>query len=156
MRRSKIKIKTLCLKELRYESTITEEMRIKIEERIYQIEEEIENEISERYSKEIIDKLKDFGGDDCNLNGSQRKKLWELLKRKYPKCLPMVPVGKKDTSGNVITNHSGLKELYLKTYIHRLRNRPIKDELEEIKLLTYELFELRMELSSRNKSKPWT
>ena len=60
MRRSKIKI--LCLKELRYESTITEEMRIKIEERIYQIEEE-------RYSKESIDTLKDFCGDDCNLNG---------------------------------------------------------------------------------------
>ena len=68
----------------------------------------------------------------------------------------MVPAGKKDTSGNVITNHSGLKELYLKTYIHRLRNRPIKDELKEIKILKDELFDLRMELASRNKSKPWT
>ena len=100
-------------------------MRMKIEERISQIEQEIGNEISERYHKEIIETLNEFGGDDHNLNGSERKKLWEILKRKYPKCAPLVPVGKKDKAGNLISNHEGLKDLYLQTYIHRLRNRPM-------------------------------
>ena len=65
-------------------SAISEEMRRKIEERIYQIEEEISNEISEEYVKEILDTLIKFGGDDQNLSGG-RKMLWKLLKRKYPK-----------------------------------------------------------------------
>ena len=77
-------------------------------------------------------------------NGSGRKVLWELLKKKYPKCVPSVPVGKKDKSGNIVTNHQGLKKLYLDTYIHRLRNRPLKKE-----------FDLRLKLASGNKSIPW-
>ena len=59
--------------------------------------------------------------------------MWELLKRKYPKCTPSISVGKKDKSGNIVTNHEGLKKLYLQTYMHRLRNRPIKEGFEELK-----------------------
>ena len=136
--------------------TIDEEMKRKIEERITQIEANIGNDISEKYKNEIMDTLQQLGGDRKNLSGSGRKKLWEILKRKYPKCAPGVPVGKKDKFGNLITNHEGLKKLYLETYIHRLRNRHIKDELKEIKKLKEELFELRLELSKCNKSAPWT
>ena len=137
-------------------STITEETKVKIEKRILEIEEEIGNDISEKYHKEIVDALNLLGGDNHTLNGSERKHLWQLLKRKYPKCLPAIPVGKKDKSGNIITNHEGLKKLYLETYVHRLRNRPIKEEYSEIKQLKDELLELRMELASSNKSLPWT
>ena len=55
-----------------------------------------------------------------------------------------------------MTNHNGLKHLYLETYVHRLRSRPIKEEFENMKGDKDELFELRMELASSNKSKPWT
>ena len=136
--------------------TISEEMKVKIEERIYQIEETIGEEISERYYKEIMETLKEVGGDEHNLRGPERKKLWEMLKRKYPKCGPKVPVGKKDKAGNLISNHAGLKELYLQTYMHRLRNRPIKDDFQEIKTLKDNLFELRLRLANSNKSAPWT
>ena len=97
-----------------------------------------------------------LGGDGQHLNGSGRKNMWEILKIKYPKILPAVPVGKKDKAGNMITNHEGLKDLYLKTYKHRLRNRPMKDELQEIKSYKDELFELKLSLASSNKSLPWT
>ena len=82
--------------------------------------------------------------------------MWELLKRKYPKCVPSVPVGKKDKSGNIVTNHQGLKKLYLDTYMQRLKNWPIKKEFEEIKAFKEELFDLRLKLASGNKSIPWT
>ena len=154
--KEKIIFERIELKKKSKLNTISEDMKIKIEERISQIEQEIGNEISERYHKEIVETLREFGGDEHNLNGSGRKKLWEKLKQKYPKCAPSVPVGKKDRAGNLISNHAGLKDLYLQTYIHRLRNRPMKTELLEMKKLKDQLFELRLRLANCNKSGPWT
>ena len=88
-----------------------------------------------KYQNEILDTLKKLGGDSKMLNGSGRKKLWELLKKKYPKCSPSIPVGKKDRFGNLITYDEGLKKLYLQTYMHMLRNRPIEEKFEELKIL---------------------
>ena len=102
-----------------------------------------------------METLQSFGGDEQNLNGSGRKALWEVLRRKYPKCSPSVPVGEKDKFGNIVTNHEGLKNLYLKTYLHRLRNRPIKEEYEEMKKFKDELFDIRLKLASSNKSNGW-
>ena len=67
-----------------------------------------------------------------------------------------MPVGKKDKSGKLITNYEGLKSLYLKTYIDRLRDRPIKNEYQEIKSRKEELFEIRLILAKSKISKPWT
>ena len=78
--------------------------------------------------------------------------MWRLLKNKFPKILPAIPVGKKDRAGNLITNHEGLKKLYLNTYIHRLRNRPMKPDFEEIKQLKSTLFDIRLELSKCQQS----
>ena len=129
---------------------------MKIENRIWQIEEEIGDDISTKYHKEIVDTLKKLGGDSQNLNGAGRKNLWKFLKRKFPKCSSAVPVAKKDKSGNLVTNHEGLKSLYLKTYVHRLRNRPIREDYQVMKQLKDELFEIRLNLASCNKSAPWT
>ena len=65
------------------------------------------------------------------------------------------PVGKKDIKGNLITNHEGLKKLYLRTYINRLRNRPMKEGFEDLKELKETLFKLRLKLCKKRKSKPW-
>ena len=78
-----------------------------------------------------------------------------MLKKKYPKIAHAIPVGKKDRSGNLITNHEGLKHLYLETYIHRLRNRQMKPKLEDLKLMKNELFNIRLELSKCITSEPW-
>ena len=80
--------------------------------------------------------------------------MWKTLKKHYPKVSSSIPVGKNDHKGNIITDHEGLKKLYLQTYVNRLRNRPMKPVLEEMKKLKTELFEL--ELSKFNKSKSWT
>ena len=135
---------------------ITEEMKDKIELRIRQIEEDMEKEITEEYQKEVIEIMRELGGSEEGTGGDRRNKMWKLLKKNYPKILTALPVGKKDRNGNIITNHEGLKHLYLQTYINRLRNRPIKSGFEEIKKMKTELFELRLELAKNNKSQPWT
>ena len=133
------------LKQESKSKVIDEEMKEKIEIRIKQIEADLGIEISESYHKEIVEIIKGLGGDDTCLDGSGRQKLWGLLKRKFPKI----------QSGNLITNHKGLKNLYLKTYKERLRSRPMKEDYEEIKNLKLVLFNLRKELSGNRKSKPW-
>ena len=55
-----------------------------------------------------------------------------------------------------MTDHEGLKRLYLQTYINRLRNRPIHSDFEEIKKMKTDLFDLRLKLSKNRKSQPWT
>ena len=55
----------------------------------------------------------------------------------------------------MITNHVGLKKLYLKTYKERLRNRPIKTDFEELRNLKMLLFNLRTKLCKSRKTQPW-
>jgi hypothetical protein len=62
----------------------------------------------------------------------------------------------KCKGGNIVTNHIGLKHLYLDTYIHRLRNRPMKTEFQEIKDLKTQLFELRLKLARSQSTTPWS
>ena len=136
--------------------TIDEDIKAKMNIRIKEIEEKIGDEIAESYYKEIIDTIEALGGDHHNLNGSGRSELWKLLRRKVPKNAPIIPIGKKDKAGNLITNYEGLKSLYLTTYMNRLRNRPIKEKYQEIKNMKEELFEMRLNLAKSNKSAPWT
>ena len=88
------------------------------------------------------------------MDGAGRRKMWSFLKKIFPKITPGVPTGKKDRNGKIITNHLGLKKLYLETYLHRLRNRPIKPDFEELKYLKDNLFDMRLENSRKRKSRP--
>ena len=121
------------------------------ENRVREIEEEIGEEVSEENMKTLKETLQLMGGDSDSVNGKDRKQIWNLLKTKYPKILPAVPTGKKDHKGNIVTNHSGLKKLYLQTYEHRLRNRPIRKDFEEIMQLRNDLFSTRLKLSQNKK-----
>ena len=148
--RKRIKLKTdLKSKE------INEDMKEKIEEKIQQIEQEIGDEIVSDYHKEIVEAIKDMGGEETSIDGSGRQKLWKVLKRKNLKTNSNIPAGKKDRKGNTIVNHQGLKSLYLKTYQNRLRNRPIQKGFEEIRDLKIILFNLRKHLCQNRKSEPW-
>ena len=55
--------------------TVDEEMKLKIEERIKQIEEDIGNKVVDEYHKEIIETIEGLGGDQTALDGAGRKQL---------------------------------------------------------------------------------
>ena len=80
-------------------TNISEEMRRKVENRIVQIEEEMEKEITEEGQKHMIETLRELSADDGCANGDRRKKMWKMLKKHYPKIAVAVPVGKKDGKG---------------------------------------------------------
>ena len=134
-------------------SVVDDDEKESIDHKIMQIEDDIGEEVMNENYKDIAEQVQEFGVE--NMNGSGRKKVWDLLKKKFPKFSNAVPVGKKDSKGNLITNHEQLKELYLKTYRQRMRNRPIKENLQDLKELKSELFEVRLDISKQNKSKKW-
>ena len=149
----KLLIERLELKRQAKVSNIDDVVKQNLEEKI----EKIENDIGEHVGKEnymaIAETIKELGYD--NVNGTGRRKVWKILKKKFPKKSHVVPVGKKDSKGKIVTNHEQLKHLYLKTYRQRMRSRPMKDKLENLKELKNNLFDLRLELSKENKTRPW-
>ena len=66
-----------------------------------------------------------------------------------------IPTAKNDKKGNLVANHLDLKNLYLKTYKQRMRNRPIKEALRELKDKKENLFNMRLKLAEERKSEPW-
>ena len=83
-----------------------------IENRILKIDQEIGNEIVDEYHEEIVEIIKGLGGDDTSLNGSKRKQLWTILKRKVPKIKSTFPVGKKtQMAGQMKFSRKGSQEM---------------------------------------------
>ena len=136
--------------------SVDEKEKSEAENRVREIEKEIGEEVLEDNIKHLKKTLEMVGAKEDFVCGNDRKQIWKLLKDKYPKILPAIPVGKKDQRGNIITSHIGFKKLYLQTYKHRLRNRPIKMDFEEILQLRTDLFNLRLRLAQTRKSVPWT
>ena len=90
-------------------------------------------------------------GSKVNPNG-----MWKIKKKVFPKLAKIVPTAKKNFNGQLETNPETLKQLYLETYKYRLRHRPIRADLTNLKNLKEGLFELRLKLVKLVKSKPWT
>ena len=71
-------------------------MKAKIQERIIQIESDIANEISEKHYKDIIETVKDLGGDEHSLNGNGRKKNVEFIEEKISQMFTCCSCGEKE------------------------------------------------------------
>ena len=82
--------------------------------------------------------------------------IWKIKKKYFPKIKPSLPVGKKNMKKQLITNPSELKELYLETFKHRLRQRPAQPGFEYLLEIQNELYNFRVELAKEDKTPPWS
>ena len=123
-----------------------------LQDQIENLDEVIAKECSEENFQKIKDNflLLSDGNDKINSNG-----MWNLMKKVFPKNNPPLPVAKRNIRGQIITNPDILKTLYLETYVHRLRHRPINPEFADLKKLKENLFDLRIKLAKLRVSKPW-
>ena len=81
--------------------------------------------------------------------------LWKLKKHMCPHSREP-PIAMSDEEGNLVTNATKLKDMAVKAYQERLRNRPIKEGMEEIKDAKENLAENLMEEAKLNKTDSWT
>ena len=77
--------------------------------------------------------------------------MWKIKQRVCPKTDANYPIAKMDTNGDLITNKSELKSLYVKTYKERLRHREIKTNYSQLNDLKNGLFN-RNKLAKLRKS----
>ena len=85
-----------------------------------------------------------------NVNG-----MWGLKRKISPKNSKQLPLAKKNEDNKIISSQNELKKLYLKTFEHRMRHRPMKNDLKKLEKLKEELCSKRIRLAIKNKSEKW-
>ena len=136
-------------KDLKSKEVIEE----KDEEEIVNIENLIADKCLEANRKNVLDNFRGMERMDGNMN---HQGIWKMKKKYFPKLKPTLPVAKKNLKGQLITNPEELKDLYLNTFKHRLRHRPVQPGYEEVLNIQEELFKMRLELAKTKKTQPWT
>ena len=116
----------------------------------------IENEISLRCSEKNVSIVKHHieelsNGEDqvCRLN------MWRLKNKLCPRNSDP-PMAKKNSDGFLVSDPDSLKQLYVETYKQRLKHRIMRPGYEDLEHLKSFLFNIRLSLSKRIKSEPWT
>ena len=59
--------------------------------------------------------------------------VWKIKKKVFPKCSESLPFAKKDFNGKLVSSQKELKNLYLDTFTHRLRHRPMREDYEHLR-----------------------
>ena len=105
----------------------------------------LEIKISKLVSKDNRDKLyENFQKLDQTEGENFSHGLWTIKNKEFPKITSSFPAAKVDANGRRVTDPNGIKDLYLDTFCHRMRHRPIKDENAELFELQKELCEKRL------------
>ena len=95
----------------RISKTLDEEKKEEFNLRLKEVDDEISNITAEENFKTVKDNVKHLVDDSDNLNCI---KMWELRKKLGVKKNEP-PVGKKNSKGDLVTEHSQLKKLYEET-----------------------------------------
>ena len=102
--------------------------------------EEVEDSLAEESSKKNASIVKEQLENLENLEGNfSHLGLWKLKQKLCPISVDP-PMAKNDEIGNLITAPEAIKNLYVRTYQDRLRNRQMKPELMDVYFLKTELW----------------
>ena len=117
---------------------------------------EIEKKISQDIEEREFEKIKRVLGDLETKQGKvDSTNIWKEMSKAYPKKTKLLPAGVKNVQGKVITNPDEKKKVILDHFEHRMRKRPLKDEVKEETLQNKELFAKRLRDSKKKKSDPF-
>ena len=100
----------------------------------------------------VHENVKHLVDDTENLNAI---KMWKLRKKICPKKVEP-PTAKLSESGEIVSEPTKLKKLYENTYKKRLEHRNMKPELKNLFNLKMYLFNLRLEVTKKIKSRNWS
>ena len=113
--------------------------------------EALEDELADDYMKKVEEASRNIDGMD---GGDVTLELWKLKKQVCPQNreTPVAMLGEEE---NLVTNENQIKQLAINAYKERLRNRPIREGLENIKESKEKLADSLMYKAKQNKTLPW-
>ena len=114
------------------------------------IENEISMECKEREWQKLNRILGDLEDGDTNTN------IWKEMKKAFPTKVKPLPTGVRNIENKVITNPDEKKVVILEHFKHRMRERPVKQEVEDIIHVKKNLFENRLKLAKGVRSPAFT
>ena len=88
--------------------------------------------------------FKQFNDDPENINLNN---LWKVFKKLGLKYKNTVPVAKKDYKGNIVSDPKEIKNLLATEYKLRLRERPFRSDLGDLKHRKQEIFDMQLKLA---------
>ena len=123
-----------------------------LKDELDKVEKKVSDLIAEKNRNKVVENFKSLSKQDGNLNNNNA---WSLKRKVFPKHKESLPFAKKNCDGKLISSHKQLKDLYLETFVHRLRHRPIKKVFSYVKSLKEKLCSKRLEYCRKRKSKDW-
>ena len=123
-----------------------------LSQQIEDIEKEMSEKMSDRNASKVTDQISELSLGEGKFS---QVGMWKLKSKLCPKTLNP-PIAKNDQDGNLVTAPSQLKQLYIKTYQHRLRHRKMDGKYSDILLLKNELWVRRFEQCRKKTTNPWT
>ena len=82
--------------------------------------------------------------------------MWKIKQKVCPKNNVSYPTAKVNQNGELVSNKTELKSLYVDTYKERLKHRIIRSDYTKLKELKEELFSYRIKLAKFRKTESWT
>ena len=124
----------------------------KVKRKIEEISEEIAEEEAVENHKMIINNFKSLSENVENINLQQ---MWKLSKKMWPKNGVTLPTAKRNTRGKIVSGPREIRNILAREYKDRLRSRPMRPDLKELKKRKKLIFDLKMKLSQAKSSPDW-
>ena len=112
----------------------------------------IATEEADENRKIIVDNFKQFSENPEQIN---MQNMWKLNKKLWPKAGISLPTAKRNHRGKIVSAPGEIKKLLGKEYKDRLRSRPVRPDLEAMKIRKKTIFQMKLKLAGKRKSKEW-
>ena len=83
-------------------------------------------------------------------------KVWKVYNKMWPKYAETLPTAKFNHNGRLTSAPVELKKLMSKEFKERLRTRPMRSDLDYLKIKKKKLFQMKLKFATENSSKQWT
>ena len=121
--------------------------------RLEKVDKKLSNLISRKNRDKVNKIFKSISNSDnsCNTMG-----MWKQVKKLFPKMLRTVPSGITNHKGTIVTKPFSVKQIIMRKYLIRLRQRPYNLEVRYLMEIKEENARRIMEIASEVKTRPWT
>ena len=123
------------------------------EKEVEALDEKISDIEAEMNRNKIVKNFQELSQNPENVNLG---KVWKCLNKIWPKYANSLPTAKMNYDGRLISSPKELKKLLAKEYKERLRTRPLRSDMSHLKIKKKRIFQMKLKLAEKNKSKLWT